>query len=233
VLAWLAGCAGNPPSAPAPFQPAEEMRQRGVRSIALAPLRVESGVVDAARARAELEPRITARLVAAGFAVVPSEEYERLWRATAGEVGSVWDPVTGKLDRARFDAVEASVQHELRVRLQADAVLRTSVVAAPFYLPGPTLWFYGTSELLYWPPAEAAFTHLERATYAVASCLELRLVDLEERELYVDRGGLETIETYARQTRAERPFEERMRDPERLDQAVDYAITALTGPAAH
>ena len=224
-------CAPKPP-APPPLQPAEEMRQRGVRTIALAPLRVDAGIADPVRARSELEPRVTARLVAAGFEVVPSAEFERLWRSAASEVGGVYDPVTGEHDRERFDAVQASVLHDLRVRHRADAVLRMAVVRVSFYLPDAALWFYGTKDLLYWPRREGQTAGFDRATFAAVSCLDLRLTDLDERELYTDRGGLETIETYAGQTRAERPLDERMRDPERLEQAIDYAMLALTGPAA-
>lgn len=232
ALALLAGGCAAPPPAPAPLQPAKEMHERGVRTVALAPLRVEAGVADPQRARAELEPRVTARLVAAGFEVVPSTVLDRLWRSAVDEVGAVYDPVTGKLDRERYDAVQASVQHELRLRHHVDAVLRTSVVAVQFYMPAPILWFYGTSSPLYWPPPDEKFSRMEQATLAVVSCLDLRLTDLEDRELYTDRGGLETLETYARQTHAERPLDERLRDPESLDRAVDYAITALTGLAA-
>jgi hypothetical protein len=225
----LLGCAVPP--APPPLQPAAEMQQRGVRTIALAPLRVDGGIAEPVRARSELEPRVTARLVAAGFTVVPSAELDGLWKSAAGEVGAVYDPVTGEVDRERFDAVQASVLHDLRVRHHADAVLHIAVVRVSFYLPDATLWFYGTKDLLYWPRQEGGLSGFDRATYATVSCLDLRLTDLDERELFTDRGGLETIETYARQTHAERPLDERMRDPKRLEQAVDYAMTALTGPA--
>jgi hypothetical protein len=55
---------------------------------------------------------------------------------------------------------------------------------------------------------------------------------MEERELYSIRSGLETLSTFARQTRAERPMGERLLDPARLQQAVDETLGPLAEAAA-
>ena len=52
-----------------------------------------------------------------------------------------------------------------------------------------------------------------------------------ERELYGIRAGLETIETFAAQTRAVRPLEQRLRSPVRLRQAVEAAVGPLADRA--
>jgi hypothetical protein len=65
-----------------------------------------------------------------------------------------------------------------------------------------------------------------------AACLTVKLYDMEERQLYGIRSGLETIETFARQTRAARPRAERLQDPERLGQAVEATVGPLADRAA-
>jgi hypothetical protein len=207
-----------------PFRvPAPELRER-VHTIALAPLQGRAAVVNRAHARREIEPLVTARLRAGGFEVVGSEEMERLWLAAAADVGEVFDPVTGELDRERYDAVERAVYHELRSRHAADAVLWLTVEIVDIHLAGPEAAFCGTSDAVYWP---GGATNLLRPTLVRATCLATALYDMEERELYGIRAGLETVETYAWQTRAVRPVAERLRNPLRVQQAVESAIGPL------
>jgi hypothetical protein len=58
------------------------------------------------------------------------------------------------------------------------------------------------------------------------------LYDMEERELYGIRSGLETVETFARQTRAVRPLEQRLRDPVRIREAVEATVGPLADRTA-
>lgn len=213
-----------------PFRiPATELRER-VRTIALAPLLVYVGVADRALAREQIEPLVSARLAAGGFQVVASAEMERIWRSAAADVGDVFDPVTGKVDQERYDLVEASVYHELRAEHDADAVLWMRVASVELHRAGADITYCGTSDAVYWPVG--TFSVLETATLVVASCLSATLYDMEERELYSIRSGLEPIETFARQTLAERPFEERLQDPARLQQAVDATVGPLADRVA-
>ena len=213
-----------------PFRvPEAELRSR-IRTIALAPLQGRAAVVDRAHARSQLEPLVTARLGAGGFQVVASEEMERLWREAAEDVGGVFDPVTGDVDRERFDAVESSVYHELRARHAVDAVLWLGIETIDIYLTRGSVNVCGVTDAMYWPPD--AEQPLESATLVRAICLATILYDMEERELYNIRAGLETIETFAAQTHAARPLEQRLQSPGRLRHAVDLTIGPLAGDAA-
>jgi hypothetical protein len=215
-----------------PFRiPAGELRER-VRTIAIVPLRVSAGVADPALAREKIEPLVAARLAAGGFRVVGADEVDRAWRATVAEIGDLFDPVTGELDEERFEAVEDAVHHQLRTEHGVDAVLWMRVHAVELYLTGAKATFCGTTDAVYWP-GDGLGT-FESTTLVLASCLSTTLYDMEERELYTIRSGLETIETYARQTRAERPLGERLQDPARLREAVEGTIGPLAdaGPGA-
>lgn len=209
--------------------PAAELRSR-VRTIALAPLRVSASVAEREFAREQIEPMVSARLSAGGFQVIASAEMEKLWRSAAGDVGDLFDPVTGRIDQERYDAVEASVYHELRAQHDADAVLWLRIDTVELYLATRNATFCGTTDAVYWPGGQLGT--LEQATLVIASCLYTNLYDMEERELYGIRSGLETIETFARQTRAERPLGERLKDRGRLREAVEATLGPLADQSA-
>src|SRR5262245_16494481 len=82
--------------------PPDQLRQR-VTTVAVASLDVPADLVDPARARALIEPRVAAMLTGAGYRVVPPEEWDRRWLAAAQAAGPIWDPVTGKRDDARYE----------------------------------------------------------------------------------------------------------------------------------
>lgn len=228
ALALLAGaCATKPYD---PFRiPAAELRGR-VHAIALAPLQVSASLADRSFARDRIEPLVVARLEKGGFAVVPSAEMERLWRAAAADVGGVFDPVSGEVDQERYDAVEASVFHDLRSQHRVDGVLWLRIYTVDIYLTGSSTTFCGTTDDVYWPAGQRAA--VEETTLVRATCLSAVLYDMEERELYGIRSGLETVETFARQTRAVRPLEQRLRDPVRIREAVEATVGPLADRTA-
>jgi hypothetical protein len=225
AAALMSSCAAQTPYDP--FKtPAREVRDR-VRTIAVAPLIARATVADREAARAQIEPLVTARLQAAGFAVVPSEAMKKRWRQAADDVGAVFDPVSGEVDKDRFKTVEAAVYRDLGSELHVDAVLYLTIDPVVVYLPGQTVAYCGTSkgELLYWPTSAGALR--DRATFAVVLCLNAGLSDLEGRTLYGIRYGLEPVETYAEQTRAVKPIAERLQDPGRIAQAVEQTVGPL------
>ena len=106
-----------------------------------------------------------------------------------------------------------------------DLYLKIDAVA--LYLPGRTVKYCGTTtdERIYWSPPEASVPN--RATLVMALCLNTDLVDLEGRDLYGIRHSLETVETYAEQTRAVRPLAQRLQDRARLVAAVEATLGPL------
>jgi len=219
-----------------PFMiPDSELRER-VQTIALAPLRVASSLADPAFARSQIEPLVTARLIAGGFQVVSSEEMEQLWRSIAMDMGNLFDPESGEVDGERWEAVEGAVYRDLQSEHGADAILYLTVNPKNLYLPILKPEFYGTKDNLYWPARKLGFSDYRGEsgppTLARALCLDAVLYDMEERKIYYNRAGLELFETFAWQTKAERPLEERLRDPEKLKQAIEIAIGPLAN-AAH
>lgn len=210
-----------------PFRiPIAELRSR-VRTIAVAPLLAAPDVVDVARAGATIEPLLADRIAAAGFAVVPSDVMERAWRRAAEDVGGVFDPVTGAADPERFEAVQAAVFRDLRTRHHVDAVLHATIAVVALPLTGGTVSYCGRrSDAIYWPSSAAGGLRTE-PTLVTVLCLNAWLYDMEQRELYGIRHGIEPVGTYLRQTRAVRPIAERLGDRARLTTAVDEVLGPL------
>jgi hypothetical protein len=210
-----------------PFKtPAAELRSR-VRTIALAPLVASAAFVDNPAARARLEPIVSEQLRTGGFAIVPSEEMEALWRRAAEDLGGIYDPITGEAKKETFEAVKSTVFRELAGQRSVDAVLYLVISPVPLSLPGPNVTYCGTetADPLYWPTSGEPLR--ESATLALVLCLSAVLYDIEGRELYGIRHGLETVETYAVQTRAVRPLAERLQNEVRLLEAVKATVGPL------
>jgi hypothetical protein len=228
LLALLATAGCVTPQHYDPFKVAEADVRSRVDTIALAPLRVSSELAEPAAARAAIEPLVIAKLERAGFRVVPSTEFDALWRAAASAVGDVYDPKTGEVNKERWEAVEDTVYHDLAKQHAADALLYLRISEEEYPLPTPRLWFCGTQGELYWP---SGLPLPARPTLAYAACLNTTLYDLEERTLYSIRSGLQTTQTYALQTSAGRPKAELLGDRTALQRAVDATLGRLAGDA--
>jgi len=231
ALAWLAVLAfASACTTPYdPFKiPASEVRER-VQTIALAPLQVSAGLSDPAATRAKFEPLVAAQLRASGFRVVAADAMESLWQAAAADVGELYDPITGEVNPERFEAVESAVYRDLESKHDVDAVLYTFVLRYDLHLTRRKVNVCGTTDVIYWP--ETTLGAPNSTTMVRIVCFSARLFDMEERELYAIYSGLETLETFARQTRAIRPKAERLQDPERIRKAVEEALEPLSEAA--
>jgi hypothetical protein len=225
LLAALAACAK-------PYDPfrvsRDELRGR-VRTIALAPVRLDVEVSDAQATRDAIARLVTARLVAAGFRVVDAGVVDASWRRASADVGPVFDPISGTPDKTRFRLVEEAVYRDLAAAQQADALLQLRVVVVDVQLAGKTMAFCGTQDTTYWPWSGGSLGMIDEATLARAACLAAVLYDMERRPLYAIQHGIEPLETYARQSHAIRPRASRLQDAARLAAAVDGAVGPLAG----
>lgn len=220
ALALLAACAK-------PYDPylipREELRAK-IHTIALAPIRIAPELPEPAATREKLEALARTVLEAGGFAVVGSSAYGERWRAFADAMGGIWDPVTGEIDKQRFELVEQHAYRELVDRHRVDALLYLSVYAVDLFLQSNRATFCGTSGPVYWP---GALGSAAKPTLVIASCLGGELYDMSEKKLYSIQSGFEVIETYFEQTRAVRPVSERLQDDRLLQQAVDGVLGGL------
>ncbi len=106
-----------------PFRLPKSEFVREIKTIALWPVLVPSGLKDAASVRTELEPMITKALEEAGYSVIASNEFEERWQVLSEHLGGLFDPVTGESDDAEIDLVRQLVSQDLAMTLKADALL--------------------------------------------------------------------------------------------------------------
>jgi hypothetical protein len=67
--------------------------------------------------------------------VVPSQEMERFWRRAAEEVGAMFDPVSGEVDKAHLEAARAAVYRDLTSEPHVDAVSISISTPSPAFFP--------------------------------------------------------------------------------------------------
>jgi hypothetical protein len=88
-------------------------------------------------------------LESAGFRVVRSAEFDRLWGAFVGATGAVFDPVTGKVDEQRFEVVEEYVYRELGGPARVGALLYPGIQLVELFEQHDQADFCGTWGDLY------------------------------------------------------------------------------------
>jgi hypothetical protein len=202
---------------------------------------VDRGLIDFARGSSvfphaceSFEPDVTDRLEKAGFKVVPSEIWTADWKRTAAEAGGLYDPTTGEADQGRVRLVHAQVRRELAREYLVDAVLNLTVEIVDLNLTTGTPIFCGTRDRVFFPMARRQSRVLDHrgVLAARAACLSVSLRDIQDRELYAARFGIEAWQTYARQTRATRPRALRLRNIERIQEAIRETVGPLAKNAA-
>lgn len=234
ILASAIGCA-KPYD---PFQvPRDEIRE-GIRTVAVSPHAAPYSQMDADRSRETFEPAATRRLEAAGLRVVPSEVWSGIWRRAAQDLGGLYDPSTAEYDKEKLELVQEALYTELANDHDVDAILLLRVVQVERDLTFAELSFCGKrGRVNFLAPQRAGSPEPNKrrnkggigpVVAAYASCLSASLYDMEGNFLYGIRHGLEVFDTYARQTRAKLPRDERLRDPA----AIEEALEAVIGPLA-
>src|SRR6266516_3311162 len=80
--------------------------------------------------RGKFDSLITAELRSAGFAVVPPNESEAIWKRVTDSIGGLFNSATGERDTVKLNAARALTMRELHARFQADAWLHPHIVSA-------------------------------------------------------------------------------------------------------
>lgn len=213
------------------FQVPKEQVVARVHVVALAPLRdaTDDGIPPAAVAR--WETALGEELGAVGVKVVPSAEYERVWRTLAAQVGGIWDPISGVVDGEKFKAVRQHTFSELQRLHGIDAVIDWSVVEAhssrlssEWNSWGKERWSVGDEPLEIDGAPLVLRIQRERPTRVLVAELWLFLSDRNDVTLY--QGALEMAWIEVRyDNRRERRSAERVFAPER-----DARIRAMVKP---
>ena len=207
----------------------EQRFDQEVRIVALAPLVLPADLEEPERVRERFEALITSRLRELGYEVVPSSQFAGIWENSVEQLGGYFDPVTGKRDEEKFEALRSHCLAELEATCQADVLLHSSirVVAAPFY--GSTATWYGTDQSMQ-TMGSAILSGLAGGTPSGtigALCLTVVIEDTHGADYFVGHGGIEVTARLTAGGMEAIPQHELFRDAERNEEAVTLALEGL------
>lgn len=226
LLSLASGCASTQEYDP--FEIPRERFERTVRTIALRPLALPPGTANGPAVRRDIEGRIEAKLRSLGYEVVPSTEYEQIWRGMSERVGGVYDERTGAADLERYAAVREHTMNELQTSHGADALLTPKVFLhrmravqswRHFVVPG--------GEKLLWRGEPIGSAPIAQPQLVIGAWLGITISDLAGAKLYSISWALEWTEIYAAGSHEERDEAKRFSDEARKQSAVDNSLAAL------
>ena len=185
------GCAGHAPYNP--FIVPQERIYGSVKTIAIAPVIAPSDLGSVDPSRGKFDSLIAGQLRSAGFAVVPPEESEAIWKRATDSLGGLFNAATGERDTVKLNTARAVAMRELQTRFQADAWLHPHILfASAKFDQGNAAW--DGARQSYQSFGKKFLTALfGGGTYGKTAALSL-WVDLEDmhgKDLYTDQGGLQ------------------------------------------
>lgn len=187
VALAAAACATGPPKAPPQLRVAVAEFNR-IRGICVMPLRSE--VDDPARV-ARFATLLVESLRQRGFSVVAATETTAALDRISREEGGGYDIYTGERDEAASRAISRRVRERLGEELSCQALLSPRIVyVGVFWLAERGLFSNGTAS---WDGARVDLGAGRNAHGSIgALSLQVRVADLDDRELYYGAGGIRT-----------------------------------------
>lgn len=226
LLAFASGCASTEEYDP--FDVPREQFRRTVRTIAMKPLSLPPGTANGPAVRRDLEGRIEAKLRGLGYEVVPSTEFEEIWRGMSESVGGVYDERTGAIRKERYAAVREHTLNELQTRHGIDALLTPWIYLGRmqtirswlhYVIPG--------GEKLLWRGEPIGSTVYAQPQLVIGSWLGITISDLGGAKLYSVGWIFEWTEIYAAGSYEIRDEANWFRDEARIQSVVDGAFEEL------
>lgn len=232
VLLLAAAFAAGPSAAESfdPYAIPKEQFQARVHTIVLKPLDLRAKTPNADAVRQQFEALLTGGLRAKGYTVVPSREYERIWREMSARLGGTFDPVTGEPVKEKYEAAREHTARELARLHGADAILD------PYIRISDAGWggffvFSTWHEALRWQGGQIVAAPATMPQRVLGAFLNVVISDLAGIELYGMRAGIEWTAVYAARGHEDKPIEQIYDEPDRNQHAVDIALERLI-PAA-
>jgi hypothetical protein len=145
LLSFLNGCATTPPYNP--FSVAKEEVYATVNMIGVIPFFSEVNVDDLDAKLAAMEEEATSKLEDAGFQVVPSSQYKKIYAEAKDAIGPMYDPDTGALDKGKKKFLdEQTLEKYLAQHGEIDAFMRGGIVLVKANWNSNTSSWHGANE---------------------------------------------------------------------------------------
>lgn len=221
-----AGCATAPKYDP--FKVSKDELKGKIKTIARTPVFVPDGLQDPASVQARFESLIEAKLTEAGFTLVPSEEYDKIWERRTENIGGFFDPVTGKRDESKIEAVRKDCLRDLCTKFNADAVLYSEIRIVRANIAGQKALWHGTSEDF--RTGGKLLKFLDTSMYsgaAPALSLVITIRNVDDVCMYLNAGGIQLASRLERGEFVPVPRSQLFSNEERNIAAVNIALDPL------
>ncbi|MBI4209699.1 MAG: hypothetical protein HY538_08360 [Deltaproteobacteria bacterium] len=206
----------------------EENLLENVHTIALAPMFVPSDYSVPELNRQKFQALIEQRLTEAGFKIIPSNEYSQLWKKYEKQIGPFFDPMTGKRDETKVEAVRQKSLQEMKKNFGIDVILYNILQVVPVeYNQAEARWdgakqYIGAKEG-FW----GQLNNLSTFGSVHAFSLVIQVKDLGGNDLYVGRGGVQPLSKISGSSFVDMSPEELLADEKKNIQAINLALDPL------
>jgi len=175
------------------------------------------------------------RLAAAGFVVVAGDDYTSDWQQLSRDAGGFYDPVTGRLDQARFDAARSTALAALAKRHGISGAVFPAIVSRDASVVSGVAKWDGTEQLVADSDSKLG-AYFTVAAYLTAEfpalSLQLRIVDADNHTLYESHGGIQALSQFEKGRIVDVPEARLFGNPARDVTAVDLVTAELSARSA-
>jgi hypothetical protein len=211
--------------------PREEI-QKHVKVVAVAPLSINEELPNAKPAHEEFAALLIAELNSIGFQTISPSEYEQTFNRLRDEAGGLFDPMTGKADKEKYQKIRELFRQELATNFHVDAIIYPEVITHSVQFNMNEAHWNGVRESIL-PPGLWAAAGLVMSTHGDAPALSfcVTLEDMDGKHLYVDCGGLQLLKKTTGNVFVPVPVEKILTDHKRNANSVGIALSDLHAPA--
>jgi hypothetical protein len=221
TLTLVAGGCATPP-AYNPFQVPQNDFYIKIKTVAMSPLLIPKWVGGSQAVKSKMEGQIKAELQKAGFNVIPPEEFEEIWNQLLDQMGGYFDPLTGKIDKAKLETIRNYARHEMSAKYKVDAFLHPSIELVGAKVKGFNARWDGTTESIIFGEWYGDY---EGVTKALS--LAIIIEDTNGVNMYINRGGIQVASKIYRGRFIPVPTSELLANEERNIEAVNIALKTL------
>jgi len=178
---------------------------------------------------------LRARLTVAGFEVVAGDDYASDWEQLSREAGGFYDPVTGRLDQARFEAARRTALAAFTKRHGIGGAVFPAIVSRDAsVVSGVAKW--DGADLLVADSDSRLGAYFTVAGFLTAEfqalSLQLRIVDAGNVTLYESYGGIQALSQFEKGHIVDVPESRLFGNPARDVTAVDLVTADLAASTA-
>jgi hypothetical protein len=210
-----------------PFLTSESEFKHGVRIMSVAPVLIPEGLPDATPVVDEFSGLIDEELKRYGFSVMRPQQYEKTWKAVAGEPGDFVDAKTGERDEAAMSRAMSLTLDRLGADFKIEGVLFPSIAVVEADFAAGTAAWDGVEQRIESGGAVTRFLAGSQRGVVGALSLKVSIRSAEGKLLFENSGGIEVLSRMVGKEFVTVPRQELFADAERNRKAVRTALEPL------